>query len=385
LTLPLAGADRAPLNIALVPGVVQLQAVEVKQQTALSILREAISKIPDNYPLGSVRQTLYLRDQTWQDGEPVQASESVYETFRGDAGTKPLQQVKLVEGRKIRYDRLYADVLKAFPSLTAFDVGTHAYFTFGCDPTRFAFGEPFLGKDGLERHAFEWEGNTYYDGREVYVIAFDQKDDRRALFKGKLYIDVETLAFIRIQESLSPKGIGHATIFGSKAAEKVFGLHENSVIGVTTDIHYRRLGDKWYLDHVSRYQDLNLVKTKRHFRARITSRSDIVVTELKTDSVAPFPEAEITSARNLAYRQYGDYHEAFWQQQNIIKPDSAFNEAFRRIHARNQGADEKTGDVPETRKGGRKRGRKPAPRHVVHPGETTRPETHRAITAGANR
>jgi hypothetical protein len=373
LVLPVAQATTGPLAIALTPGVVQLQAVEVKQQTALSILREALSKIPDNYPTRPVRQTLYLRDQTWQDGEPVQATESIYETFRGDAGKQPLQQVKLVEGRKSRYDRRYADVLKAFPALNSFDVGTNAYFAFACDPTRFASGEPFLGEDGLKRHAFEWEGNTHYDGREVYVIAFDQKDDRRALFKGKIYIDVETLAFIRIEQSLSPKGIAHASLFGSKATEKVFGLGENTVIGVTTDTHYRRLGDKWYLDHVSRYQDLSLVKTKRRFRARITSRSDIVVTDVKTDSIAPFPEAEIASARNLAYRQYGEYHEAFWLEQNIIKPDSAFEEAFRYINARNQRADKNPGDAPEKRTSGQKRRRKPAHRQVVRPGAITRP------------
>ena len=373
MTLSLARAGEAPLTIALAPSVVQLQAVEVKPRTALSILREAISKIPDNYPTGPVRQTLYLRDQTWQDGEPFQASESIYETFRGEASSHPLQQVKLVEGRKSRYERTYADVLKAFPTLNAFDVGTNAYAAFGCDPTRFAFGEPFLGKDGLARHAFEWEGNTHYDGREVYVIAFDQQDDRRALFKGKLFIDVETLAFIRIRVGLSPKGIAQATIFGSKATEKAFGLAENSIIESTTDIHYRRVGDKWHLDHVSQHQDLSLVKTKRDFRARITSRSDLVVTDVKTDSAAPFPEAEIASARNLAFRQYGAYHEAFWQQQNIIKPDSAFNAAFRYINARNERLAQSAGDASEKPAGGKKRRRKPAQRHAARSRETALP------------
>jgi hypothetical protein len=323
-------------DIALEPDVIQLDEVVFNQKTALSIVQEALARVPENYQLQPIKQTLYMRDRTWQDGEPIQATEAVYESYRGRIPDKELKkQMKLIQGRKSKYDQKYADILKAFPALTSFDIGMRPYAVFNADLAEHMQNNYFLGKNGLKFHEYELENITHYDGREVYVIAFDQKEKNKALYKGKFYIDVQSLAFIHISLSLSPKGIAHATFFGPKVMEKVFGLAENEWISSRDEIHYKQVDGKWYVEYISRFSEFNMLKTKRNFNTYIASICDLVVTTIQTDTITPFSDEEVASARTINYKQYGDYDEEFWSHQNIIKPDRKFEEDFRRINARN--------------------------------------------------
>jgi hypothetical protein len=323
-------------DIALEPDVIQLNEVVFNQKTALSIVQEALARVPENYQLQPVKQTLYMRDRTWQDGEPIQATEAVYESYRGRIPDKELKkQMKLIQGRKSRHAQKYADILKAFPALSSFDIGMRPYAVFNADLAEHMQNNHFLGKNGLKFHEYELENITHYDGREVYVIAFDQKEKNKALYRGKFYIDVQSLAFIHISLSLSPKGIAHATFFGPKVMEKVFGLAENEWISSRDEIHYKQVDGKWYVEYISRFSEFNMLKTKRNFNAYIASMCDLVVTAIQTDTITPFSEEEVASARTINYKQYGNYDEGFWSNQNIIKPDRKFEEDFMKINVRN--------------------------------------------------
>lgn len=333
-------------RIELKPIATVLREVEVRAESPRSILEAALKRIPENYWMKPFRQTFYLRDRTWRDGEPIKASESIYEAYRGGMQQKEIhKQVKLIHGRKSTYNKKYVEILKAMPTLTSFDVGMTAYAIFNVDLARFAQHDVFFGKGNMKHYTLELLDNTVYNGHEVYVIAFDQKDVNKSLLTGRLYIDVETLAMIHISQSLSPKGIEHAEIFGPKVLEKIMGLGENVVGDVTQEIHFREHKGKWFVDHLTLRQEICLIKKKRNFNAYITSESTLAVTDIETDSVNAFPESEVTAARALAYRQYGETDENFWKEQNIIKPDQAFQESFMRIQSKNLKSEKAVDDV----------------------------------------
>lgn len=333
---------RELISVELQPVATQLASVEIIAQAAESIVLEAIRRIPQNYRTTPYRQQFYLRDRTWADGSPIQASESVYQSYRGDVTTEGYhKQVKMLGARRSKYEDKYKEILSALRSLNGFDVGVSAYFIFDGDLTRFSGYETFMGKGNWKHYEFQREENTIYDGREVYVISFDQNNINKSLIKGKFYIDTETYAFVHISQSLSPKGLKHAEIFGPKVLEKVMGLGENVMIDWSQERHYRNINGKWYLDHMTVKPQLSLIKSKRKFNTNITSESNLVVTEIDTTNTQPFPENEVAAARKLMYRQYGEYDYDFWKDQNIIKPDALFEDAFRNIEARNAAVSDK--------------------------------------------
>lgn len=344
--IPLDTLRNNYIRIELHPQATVLKEVEIRAQSARSILEAALSRIPQNYWMEPFRQSFYLRDRTWRDGEPIKASESIYEAYRGSMHQKEYRkQVKLIQGRKSAYNQKYFEILKALPMLNSFDVGMTAYAIFNVDMARFDHHEVFFGKGNMKHYNFELLDNTVYNGREVYVIAFDQKDVNKSLLTGRLYIDVESMAIIHISQSLSPKGIEHAEIFGPKVLEKIMGLGENVVGNVSQEIHFREHRGKWFVDYLNLKQEISLIKKKRKFNAYITSESTLVVTDIVTDSIQAFAESEITAARNLAYRQYGETNEDFWESQNYIKPDQAFQDSFERIQSKNLKNEKTVDDV----------------------------------------
>ncbi len=54
--------------------------------------------------------------------------------------------MKLLEGRKSKYDQKYADILEAFPALTSFDIGMQPYAVFNADLAEYLQTKDFLGK-----------------------------------------------------------------------------------------------------------------------------------------------------------------------------------------------------------------------------------------------
>jgi hypothetical protein len=327
--------DKA-LSAELEPIATQLASVEIVSRSAESIVQEAIHRIPENYRMTPYRQRFYLRDRTWADGGPIQASESVYESYRGDVTQEGhRKQVKLLGARRSRYEKKYREILSALRSLNGFDIGVTAYFIFDGDLTRFKGHDTFMGKGNWKHYEFHQEDNTFYDGREVYVISFDQEKVNRSLMKGRFYIDTETYAFVHISQSLSPKGLDHAEIFGPKVLEKIMGLGENVMVDWSQERHYRNVNGKWFLDHMTLKPQLSLIKSKRKFNTSIISESNLVVTEIDTMNILPFADDEVTAARKLTYRLYGEYDYDFWKEQNVIKPDASFDEAFLKIEGQN--------------------------------------------------
>ena len=70
----------------------------------------------------------------------------------------------------------------------------------------------FLDKANFYLYDYSFAGVQEYNGRQVYKIEFDQKDKvKKPLYKGELYIDVQSLAFIHFEYGLSPKGLKFAT------------------------------------------------------------------------------------------------------------------------------------------------------------------------------
>jgi hypothetical protein len=94
------------LTVELKSAATQLASVEIVGRSPESIVLEAIRRIPVNYRTTPYRQTFYLRDRTWADGTPIQATESVYDSYRGDLSQEDYRrQVKLLGARRSRQDK----------------------------------------------------------------------------------------------------------------------------------------------------------------------------------------------------------------------------------------------------------------------------------------
>ena len=217
------------LVIELEEDVKTLNTVVVEEKPGPSILEEAIARIRYNYDINALVYTFFVREHTFQDNKPVGVSEAEYQAYRGAVPGSNHKQVKLIKGRRSKDYASYQKILSMFPALTGFEVWMNINSIFNADLALPKNGGALFSPKFLRQHQFELLGQSVLNGKDVYVVTFDQRDRFRgkALYKGKLYIDTETLAFVRIESELSPKGVKNAKFIDINQSIKTI-LHDES-------------------------------------------------------------------------------------------------------------------------------------------------------------
>jgi hypothetical protein len=316
----------------------ELAAVEISAKNGASILQEAIQKISQNYDTGCVRYTYFVRDQSTMDEQPIAASETLYQAYRGGQSAAIIrQQVKVIEGRRVRDFAALQRILQTFIRLTGFDLNYVGNVIFTLDLNIPPSEDLFPSARFMTQHTFELLGVSMLGEREVYVIDFDQKASRRkSLYKGKFYIDTETLAFVRTEVGLSPRGIEHAHLFNApRVLAALFGFGKCAVKADTRVVNYQQVNGKWYPSTMEEYFRLDLVKPQQTFNAAIEVRSNVIVTAMESGNVTPFREAECLTAGDMKNLQYL-YRLPALTQRNAIQTDLDMQTAFETIARSNQ-------------------------------------------------
>lgn len=297
-----------------------LQEVEVKAINATTLLREAINKVPANHG-GKRVLTCFYRMVTKNQEKYIQLSEASFELLQGHE----VRQIKLTKARE-------AEDKDAFNGV-GMGIGTPVSDAKNIDITQM-INETFLSRSSIKKHTFFYEGVTRKNGVEVHEISFDQKNLKQALYRGKIFLDVETLAFVSVEYEVSPKGIAYVKpgTAVERAAMKLLDI-SIELLDQRTTLDYRRYGSKWYLHHVRRAEDVSVKSNRYNFDVPVTDRSEYLVTRIDTTNTQPFPDVKYT--RETYLESASDATSAFWENYNIIPTTIQYDAIARDIEQRN--------------------------------------------------
>lgn len=297
----------------------------------LGIIRKAMDRIPDNYPNSPYLLDGFYRLTTRYDNRIIELSEAVFQIFGRDYSTKS-QQFKLIRSRIDKDWNAFGNGITKVrrpEGIIAVDFVGRIHTA------------PVLGDTEMPAHEFSYLGIIDYEGREAYEIGFDQKPDvQKAYHRGTIIIDKETLAFLSITRTLSPRGIQYWKI-KSKAdraalysAQMTDTRYSDSVV-----VTYRPYGGKYYLRHYYRYaggrlsggRDSSQIDLNPYF-----TETNYLVTQIDTDGVQPFPDSTLIDKRTPIERhaRYVQSSDKFWENYNLIEAsfnvDSVVNDLRRR-------------------------------------------------------
>ena len=199
-----------------------------------------------------------------------------------------------------------------------------------------------LNKKGFKQHSFKIEGTEIINGREAYKIIFDQKDIKKSGYKGYMHIDKQSHAFVYFNFGLSPKGLkykkyGDASL---RALMKIVGINI-SISKNDYQILYKKIGEKYYLNNVGNDARLTFKSNREHYNFTTDTRVDYLITEIETEAITPFSDAEILGQKKLIEEQNSNYDANFWKNYTIVLPTSDFNEIAKKIEANNKANDYK--------------------------------------------
>jgi len=324
---PLEALDTSMLIIRLSSEKVQIPEVIVKPREPIYILTKAIEQIPNNYDRRPAELTAFFRESTRQDNTNISVSEAVISIFKEPYTSIREDRVKIYKGRK-------GDITGANEYIE-FVVQGGLYNTLQLDIVKNL--PTFLDADYFSLYDYQVEKIITHFDRPTYVISFDQRDGvKYPCYRGRVYVDLESLAIVGASFELSDKGMSYATGIYVKKTPKRIGVKP---VSAKYQVYYRYYHGKWNLNN-ARSEVLMRVRRKKDsqqdkFNSDFASTSEFVITNKDTANINRFRINEISRPKDVLVDQIGETDEEFWGSENIITPDEPIEKTILRLGRRN--------------------------------------------------
>ena len=313
----------------------ELQEAVVRTVNPMNIIKKAIEKIPENYPVDPYLMHGFYRVSGKKENRIIHLSEAVFDLYMDKYPLKN-NQLKLI---KSRYDLDYT----AFNGRKWLKIGFKPGQVTELDIVRHAGEFGLLSKEGLDQHSFTYKGVANYNGRKAYEISFDQKDGiKKSLNSGKMFIDAENFAFLEFDLRLSPKGIKYWDPgFKKKLEFRITGIKYRVLQGESI-ITYKKYGGKYYFNQIRAKQVWHFQGVKDHLEINpYRGATNVVITGIDTADVKPFDPNELARGGRFiegdpAEDSIGD---GFWERYNLIQADFNADSVIRLIRTANASDD----------------------------------------------
>jgi hypothetical protein len=297
---PLPPLPSPELRIELKSSPASLGTVAVSS-SVLGIIKEAVARIPRNYPTQPMQLTGFFREsddnvtshQYYYLGEALlEVQKAGYQHPRDDG------QVKILQLRKVDLRPARPDGAGLVPI---------NWIAGSFIPHRFDFvhNRPeFIQEAHFKDYQYRLTPQTTFQGRPVYVIAFGPKPGTdRANFAGELYIDEQNYAFVGASWHRTPSGIRREGVLLFEATERAYR------------VDYQRYAGRWHLKSVW-YNTLGRPvggQVRRHL-------AEFLTTAIDTTQTATIPYAEREQYEDIFLHAAAPYDSTFWNNYTTLLP-----------------------------------------------------------------
>ena len=266
-----------------------------------SIIKEAVARIPRNYPTRPTQLTGFFREsddnvtshEYYYMGEALLLVQKAPYQHPSDDG-----HVKILEMRKVDLRANHPGGAGLVPI---------NWIAGSFIPHRFDFvhSRPeFIRESHFKDYQYHLTPQTTFQGQPVYVISFGPKPGTdRADFAGELYIDEQSYAFLGANWHRTLSGIRRESVLLFEASERAYR------------VDYQRYAGRWHLKSVW-YNTLGKPiggQTRRHLAEFITTAID--TTQSQTISYV-----EQTQFGDIFLHAAAPYDSTFWNHYTTLLP-----------------------------------------------------------------
>jgi hypothetical protein len=319
--IPVEWLNPEGTRIELEPNPIPIEEVTIINKDARELLIMALQSISRNYSTDPVMMTSFYREAIKQNRSFVSVSEAVLDGYKSSyTSLADLDRVKIFKGRKSQ------DVKKMDTVLFKLQGGPQTMFMLDIVKNP---GELF-DNEAMTYYTYQMGGIINIDDEQAYVITFDQLDFVNfPLYSGKVYISIEELAIVGIEFQISEKKRDMATqyLIRKKPAGMRIKLDNASYL-----VNYRLINGKWHLYYVRTELMFSVRWSKKLFRSRYTTLSEMAVTDIDTENITKYKFRETTKRSDIFAEQVGNFEDPdFWGDYNIIQPEESIQTAIERI------------------------------------------------------
>lgn len=316
------GSSDLTATIWMTPVVRQLDEVVIYGGDARRIVEEALKKIPANYPSAESMMSAFYRETVQKGQRYIGISEAMMDVYKTSYAQRTAERdkVQLSKARRLLSQR-QADTL-------AVKVAGGPNLSLYLDVVKNA--DALFEQRTLEYYTFTQEPSVLLDDRVQYVISFRPRVRLEyALFKGKVFIDRENLAFTRAEFSLdlSDREKAIAAILYKKPAGLRFRPQEVNFL-----VTYRQQGEVTRLNYIRNEIRFKCDWKRRLFSSSYTARSEMVVVECEERPERVIMRRDTFKPKQIFYDVVKEYwNEDYWKNYNIIEPTESLEDAVKKL------------------------------------------------------
>lgn len=286
-----------------------------------NILEAAIDRIESNYPQQAQSYLSFYRETIRKRSNYVSVSEAVMELYKGPYRySHDYDAVRMLKGRSLMSqkarDTISVHVMGGPTESLYLDLVKHR--------------EDFLCPEMLQHYRLEIETPQVINDRPQYVISFEPAHQLvdQILFRGRVFIDHETLAFTRIEYNMDMSDPVKAS--SAMVARKPLGMRFRArALEIVMNYHYD--GKVSRLQYMRTTYRFDCDWKRRGLATHYEAVSEMLMTDIRPEAIRPERRSQFHQ-RDMLYTQLQDFADPdFWQDYNILLPSESLEHAFRRI------------------------------------------------------
>lgn len=321
--LPLKPTNGEKHVFYLNPNSIILEEIVVSPVYPRKLVEQAIDKIGDNYNPFPSMLTGFYRETSQKGRKYINVTEAVtklYKTAYKENEGITRDRVRIEKGRQLvspkQGDTLGVKLLGGPTLAVVQDIAKNT--------------EELLDKETLYYYEFKFDDFVLIDNRLHYVISFTPMIPLPyPLYRGKLYINKETLAFTRAELNIDMRDKDKVTkmILRKKPAGLIF-----KPVGLSTLITYKEQDGRTYLNYIRNEIKFKCDWKKKWFHTNYTVVSEMVITDREDNPNSTISSREAFRESQILSDKVGNfYDEKFWGGYNIIEPTESLERAVNKL------------------------------------------------------
>lgn len=302
---------------------IQLSELQVVSGDGTDLVKEALRSISQNYETDPNMMVAFYRESIKKGSRHISLVEAVLDVYKESYRSYRDDQARIYIGRKATdissKDTIFMKFQGGISDALMLDIAKHPEVVFGDEDETY--------------YNFNIERIVTIDDRPHYVINFEPFSNiQEILFRGTIFLDVESLAFKRMEFNMN--------VEDRKDAASIFIKKKPSKMRVSAEkaryvVDYVEKNGKWYFNYSSTEVELK-VRWRPKFFGLFTSTytifSEMAITDRYEDDVKKFPRKErIRSSDVIAEKVEYFQDPNFWGNYTVIEPDRDITDAIERL------------------------------------------------------
>lgn len=320
--VPLSELLNKENTIKLYVGITELSAVSISAyKDAASLIRKVFNDKNKNVQNESVFMTAFYRETIKRRSRNVSLTEAVVSILKEPNSSSQRDAIQLGKARKSTdYKRLDTVSVK---------LQGGPFSTMYLDIMKYP--EYIFTDESISAYSFSFDQPSTINNRSVFVVNFLPKNkDLKVNYKGKLFIDVETLALVSANYALNLSDKRNTKNLLVKKKPRDIEVYP---LEATYKVDYKAKGNQWYYSYSNLSLKFKVNKKRELFNKVYTLSSEMAVTDWEVNVANKKIKNKNKLKPNViitdAISGFSDPN--FWGEYNLIEPDKSIESAINKI------------------------------------------------------